>query len=494
MMSRAGGKVLKSREAAAFLHSEVVLAAVVAPQRKLFIIGFGSVARSMLVRLRSAVKAKTIAPFSHVTYFAPEITATCGFEKCVDDEVFSFRHIPQVTVKTLGALMNTLVAAGAADGDVVCELACRIDTVTIWRECKARGLHFCNSGFDVWEDQELDLDNIKVFRNDPEFNAGPGGRTSVIGFGMNPGIISHLAVLVPGKFEIRGDCYDQLGVILLSETWDPFFCGVTLTVDDAALQDPSKKCGPTPLQVCGGVWSCLRFIVDQPLAGDCFPEDVPTPFVMAHALPGAGTLTCCPCPEALAVPAFFDPSAPDAGDVILAATLAPGNGVGGDALAHDDALAETSGVGVVTPIALARLERMAPIEGAKKGVAATETIVRTAGFPFNHSCAPNCYLDRNRAVKTMGPMAAGAELTVDYALTASAAKAPKAQLGPGEACACGSKVFACRGPVGDWRGLPAATMRQYLDNYPILREVEEEARGLSLAPAAAGGGKAQRRY
>lgn len=44
-----------------------------------------------------------------------------------------------------------------APGDVVIELATRIDTKTIWMEVKKRGCHFLNSGFDVWPDVTLDL-------------------------------------------------------------------------------------------------------------------------------------------------------------------------------------------------------------------------------------------------------------------------------------------------------------------------------------------------
>jgi len=620
------------------------------PARKIFIIGFGSVGRSMLVRFKTAKKNGTLAPFDRILYFAPEITLDCsnnaGFEECVNDDTFGFYHIPLVTVETLASAMESFTRHGACEGDVVLELGCRICTVSIWRECKARGLHFCNSGFDVWGDLELDLDGIDVFRNDPEFKAGPGGRTSVIGFGMNPGIISHLvrhgleaatglsdageaaeafrlkgmvfserdnqwpvagsssedffeersttalhctwsptnfvvetrestllwpgvpegtkhllcsdpglvswvpsgpmigfaaphdecftvqrwfkkeipavfvyeaapparaflkgpntqhsgnlaaSVMNPGEHEIRGDCFDQLGVILLSETRDPFFCGVTLTVADAAKQDPGLKCGPTPLQVCGGVWSCLRFIVDQPLAGDCFPEDVPTPFVMATALPGAGTLTCRPCPEALAVPGFFDPSAPDAAEAVLSAAFADPAAAGaapGDESKVESAAEECDGVGVVVAVenapgrfvvkgiagkgafATSDLRVGTALTQLPQGGACTEpVIVATPGFAFNHSCNPNAYVDRNRVVRTLGPVTRGEELTVDYALTAPVRNAMTAQLSAG-GCACGLGA-GCRGAVGDWRDLPTVSLRAVIERYPLLREVEEEAR------------------
>jgi hypothetical protein len=77
-----------------------------------------------------------------------------------------------------------------AKGDVVIELACRIDTHTIWKECKSRGVHFMNSGFDVWADVTLDLDMMNNVINDPLYTKG-SGLTNVFSFGCNPGIASH---------------------------------------------------------------------------------------------------------------------------------------------------------------------------------------------------------------------------------------------------------------------------------------------------------------
>jgi homospermidine synthase len=76
----------------------------------------------------------------------------------------------------------------------------------------------------------------------------------------------------------------------------------------AASLDPSQRNGPTPLQVTGGVWVSLQYILKFPNSGDCFPEDVPSDFVMENAFPYAGTLITKPCPEALKVTGFFDPS------------------------------------------------------------------------------------------------------------------------------------------------------------------------------------------
>lgn len=93
-----------------------------------------------------------------------------------------------------------------------------------------------------------------------------------------------------------------------------------------------------------------------------------------------------------------------------------------------------------------------------------------AGFGFNHSCAPNAFLDRNRCVRTLRAVPAGEEITVDYAMTATRAAA-----GPATAiaaCSCGAA--ACRGRVTDWTALSAAAVAAYLESAPIDREVEED--------------------
>ena len=43
-----------------------------------------------------------------------------------------------------------------------------------------------------------------------------------------------------------------------------------------------------------------------------------------------------------------------------------------------------------------------------------------AGFSHADTGAANCYLDRNRAVRTLAPVAKGAALTVDFRLLSAA--------------------------------------------------------------------------
>lgn len=127
-------------------------------------------------------------------------------------------------------------------------------------------------------------------------------------------------LLTPGPYDVREDCYDMIGVVLLSNKPGqvPFWCGLNMTTADAARIDPTRSAGCTPLEVTGGVWTALQYVIQHPNAGDCFPEDVPTDFVMRWAFPWSGRLLVRPAPEALKVSGFFDPAAPDALAVIRA--------------------------------------------------------------------------------------------------------------------------------------------------------------------------------
>jgi hypothetical protein len=94
----------------------------------------------------------------------------------------------------------------------------------------------------------------------------------------------------------------------------------------------------------------------------------------------------------------------------------------------------------------------------------------TPTLPFNHSCTPNAYLDRNRAIRTLRAIPAGEEITIDYAMTATRAAA-----GPATAIAkCLCKSAGCRGSVTNWLALPAAAIATYLESAPFDREVEED--------------------
>ena len=308
-------------------------------------------------------------------------------------------------------------------------------------------------------------------------------------------------LLTPGPYDIRDDCYDMIGVVLFSSKPGqvPYWCGLNMTTADAARIDPTRSAGCTPLEVTGGVWTALQYVMRHPGTGDCFPEDVPTDFVMRTAFPWSGRLLVRPAPEALKVAGIFDPAAPNALAVVLAGTpdaarlvARPSPIHGQGAFATVDLLASTALVQVRSTMgeggvhgagAGTQCVTMGAVGCGGEGdeaerappspllqLALTGPATTAAGFTFNHSCAPNAYLDRNRCIRTLRPVPAGQELTVDYAMTATRAAA-----GPATAiaaCSCGAP--ACRGRVTDWTALPAAGVAAYLESAPLDREVEED--------------------
>lgn len=450
-----------------------------------------------------------------------------------------------------------------AKGDVVIELACRIDTHTIWKECKSRGVHFMNSGFDVWADVTLDLDMMQNIFKDAVYSKGKGP-TCVFSFGCNPGIASHFVrhglfaatgiedtkaaakafgltsisfnerdtqwplpgsagekkfletqldvlyntwspgnyivetgestilyagcpeeaktissagpavvawtptgpnigfmaphdetftiqdwfdapvpavfvyeapptaraylkggraqhssvatckLLNPKPYDIAPEGYDELGCLLFSSNpaTPPFWCGISLNVGESLTIDPEGNVGPTPLQVTGGVWAALQFILQCPDSGDCFPEEVPTPFVVANAFPWAGTLVARPAPEASAVVGLFNPGKLDESlnRIMHGEPKAEFTTVQPSAI-HGSGLFAASPLPINTAIAQLPFEGGSPL--------AVLLAATPAAGGVNHSATPNAYVDRNRAVRTFVPLAQGEEVTINYSLLAN---------------------------------------------------------------------------
>ena len=565
-------------------------ASAVPAQKSLHIIGFGSVGQAMYKTLAVVIGKGLLPNVGKIAYRAPEIT------EASQDGLFSFAPGPVVTRETLVPLLDSMQLV---PGDVVIELACRIDTRTIWLEVKKRGCHFLNSGFDVWSDVVLDLDLMDKMAKDEAFSKGSGsGLTSIFSFGCNPGIASHFVrhgltvatgiadareaakvfglrsvsfnerdtqwgipgsagekvlistqldvlyntwspgnyivetaestilyagcpeeakainsagpavvawvptgpnngflaphdetftiqgwfdkeipavfvyeapptarayikggrkqdsadatckLLTPAKYDIASPGYDLLGALLFSDKAGiaPFWCGIKMDVADALAIDPTGAVGPTPFQVTGGLWSALQFILAHPNEGDCFPEDVPTPFVMERAFPWAGVLVARPAPEALLVPGLFDPMDKDA---CLAQIR---SGEPSEAFSAPLAASAIHGAGVAAAQALPLSCAVAQL--AFEPFSVLEVVLAGKGrLGFNHSCSPNAYVDRNRAVRTSCAVAAGAEITLDYSLLAAGHGAPTGALFEG-ACACGAAT--CRGTVGPAAALPKA--------------------------------------
>jgi hypothetical protein len=246
------------------------------------------------------------------------------------------------------------------------------------------------------------------------YEAPPTARAYLKGGRAEHSSVAKCQLLTPAKYDIKGDGYDMLGALLFSDKPDqpPFWCGISLNVDESLVVDPLGDVGPTPLQVVGGVWAALQFILQKPSSGDCFPEEVPTPFVVANAFPWAGTLVARPAPEALQVVGLFDPGKPDEClNRIMHGEPKPDFAKAAPSAIHGNGLFAARPLPINTAVAQLPFEGGSPLavllaaEPAKGGV--------------NHSAQPNAFVDRNRAVRTFLPLAEGAEITVNYSLLAN---------------------------------------------------------------------------
>lgn len=221
-------------------------------------------------------------------------------------------------------------------------------------------------------------------------------------------------LLTPAAYDIAPEGYDELGCLLYSSKPGvaPFWCGISLNVHESLATDPSGSVGPTPLQVTGGVWAALQFILQSPDSGDCFPEEVPTPFVVANAFPWAGTLVARPAPEALAVVGLFDPgAAAESLNRILHGEPKPEFTKAGASAIHGE------GLFAARPLPLSTAVAQLAFEGGSPLAVLLATAAAAGGA--NHSANANAYVDRNRAVRTLRAVAEGEEITVNYSLLAN---------------------------------------------------------------------------
>ena len=210
------------------------------------------------------------------------------------------------------------------------------------------------------------------------YEAPPTARAYIKGGRKQDSSIATCLLLTPAKYDIADSGYDMLGALFFSDKpgTPPFWCGISLDAGEARATDPTGGAGPTPIQVTGGLWSAFQYVLQHPDKGDCFPEDVPTPFVVKHAFPWAGTLIARPAPEALLVPGLFDPGAQDA-----MAKISVGEP---DASRWTVAPSPLSGHGV---FAVGNLAAGTAIDQLAFEPYPIADVV--AGSKFNHSCAAN---------------------------------------------------------------------------------------------------------
>lgn len=234
-----------------------------------------------------------------------------------------------------------------------------------------------------------------------------------------------------------------------------------MDVADAAAIDPTGAVGPTAFQVTGGIWAALQYIFAHPAAGDLFSEDLPSEFVLSWVFPWSGRLIARPAPEAKQVVGFFDPAAPDALAKLKAAQV--------DAARTSVKASHIHGEGTFANADL--LPGTAIVQLTFEGEAIP------ADLRINHSCAPNAFIDRNRLVRTLAAVPAGAEITLDYGMTRVAADTRVQIAG----CSCGAGA-ACRGTVTNWTGVPAADVRVHMTGVPASEFIQADvARFYGLA-------------
>ena len=154
------------------------------------------------------------------------------------------------------------------------------------------------------------------------------------------------------------------------------------------------------------MWAAFQFILQHPAAGDCFPEDVPTPFVVQYAFPWAGELIARPAPEALEVPGLFDP-----GNAVTSLSLA----LHGEPKPEFTVTAPGGkGLSAAIDLPLSTAVLQLKYEGTPLAALVNNGAVAHAG-PADASA----YVDRNRCVRTLRALAAGEAVTVDFSLLAN---------------------------------------------------------------------------
>lgn len=290
------------------------------------------------------------------------------------------------------------------------------------------------------------------------YEAPPAARAYLKGGRRQHSSVAKCHLLTPAEYDVESTGYDHLGALLFSDKPEvaPFWCGIKMDVADAAVIDPSGSVGPTPFQVTGGLWCALQFVLRHPTEGDLFPEDLPTQFVMENAFPWAGRLEARPAPEALEVPGLFIPERHVADDLIKFGEADASRIAKGASKVHGDGTVAT--VDMPTTSAIAQLA-FEPIDILQV------VLAHTTPSCFNHSCDANAYVDRNRAVRLLRPVAAGEEITLDYSLLVPSATGPAALEGE---CHCGSAN--CRKTIGNAASVPAEQLKKIVKTTAILHD------------------------
>eukprot|EP00386_Alphamonas_edax_P016012 GDKI01048957.1.p1 GENE.GDKI01048957.1~~GDKI01048957.1.p1 ORF type:complete len:120 (-),score=45.61 GDKI01048957.1:20-379(-) len=111
-------------------------------KKNLVVIGFGAVGQAWLKKLRAVISRGLLECVGAVHFWAPEI------KEFKQDGVFTFHPLLETAPEGFnrGNLEAILDAMSLKEGDILMELATRIDTGDLWKAVKRRGAHFLNSG------------------------------------------------------------------------------------------------------------------------------------------------------------------------------------------------------------------------------------------------------------------------------------------------------------------------------------------------------------
>jgi len=235
------------------------------------------------------------------------------------------------------------------------------------------------------------------------YEAPPSARAYLKGGRAQHSSEATCKLMTPKLYDLAAPGYDMLGALLYSDKPGvaPFWCGITQTVAGSAIMDPTGAVGPTPFQVVGGVWAALQYVLQHPDAGDNFPEGLPTPFIMANAFPWAGDLIARPAPEALKVTNLFNPGPTDR----CWAEISVGE-PSSERVTKDAAGVAIAAFAMPATAALVQLSYEIDVI----------TSVPAAGFTHAATGVSNCFVDRNRAIRTLAAMPVGAPFTLDFRL------------------------------------------------------------------------------
>jgi homospermidine synthase len=96
-----------------------------------------------------------------------------------------------------------------------------------------------------------------------------------------------MEVMHPSKYKIQG--YNKVGAMMIFKNNRGWWTGSLMDEYDASLL-LDNKFGPTVIQVAGGVYSAFMWTLHNRNAGNKWPEDLDSDFILQHAKPFLGRL------------------------------------------------------------------------------------------------------------------------------------------------------------------------------------------------------------